>query len=269
MAWKHKSKLMFVTGGRGLLGQHLQRSPEAEKWELLAPGSRSLDVRQRDAVMSMVREWKPRCIVHLAYQRDDRRTIVDGSRNVAEAAASCRARLIHLSTDVVFGGRSVPYVETDPTFAISDYGRMKADAEVAVMAACPSAVMIRTSLLYATDTLANIQLDVQRALRGESAMSFFTDEYRCPTHVADVASACAILASMPEVAGPLHVAAQQTLSRAEFAVATATWLGLNPAGLRTSTLVDTGLNRPGRLVLDSSLAATLGIRCRSVAEAYR
>ncbi len=240
-----------------------------EKWELIAPGSRALDIRQRDRVIDEISDWKPTCIVHLAYRNDDRRAIVDGSRNVAEAAAACGARLIHLSTDVVFAGRAHPYIESDPTFAMTEYGRMKAEAEVAVMTACPSAVMIRTSLMYSTDTLAPVQLDVQRAIRGENAISFFTDEYRCPTHAADVAAACAALASMPDVSGPLHIVAPQALSRFEFATAIAGWLGLHPALLRTSALAASGLDRPGRVVLDPTKAQSLGIRCRTVADALR
>ncbi|MEO6123897.1 MAG: sugar nucleotide-binding protein [Ilumatobacteraceae bacterium] len=253
---------MFVTGGRGLLGRHLQRSPAIATWELIAPGSRALDIRQRERVIDEIREWKPKCVVHLAYRNDDRRTIVDGSRNVAEAAAACGARLIHLSTDVVFAGRAAPYVESDPTFAITEYGTWKAEAELAVQAACPTAVVVRTSLMYATDSLAPMQVDVHRAARGESRMSFFSDEYRCPAHAADVADACGALASMPHVTGPLHVAGPQVLSRLEIATAIAQWLGLNPTRLRSATLADSGLVRPARIALDVSKAASLGIRCR-------
>lgn len=260
---------MFVTGGRGLLGRHLQRSDAVEKWELIAPGSRALDIRQRDRVIDEITEWKPKCIVHLAYRNDDRRTIVDGSRNVAEAAAACGARLIHLSTDVVFAGRVAPYVESDPTFAITEYGTWKAEAELAVAAACPSAVLVRTSLMYATDSLAPMQLDVQRALRGESSMSFFTDEFRCPAHAADVAAACGALASMPHVTGPLHVAGPQVLDRVEIATEIARWLGLNPARIRAASLADSGLVRPSRIALDVTKAAGLGISCRPIAAALR
>ena len=260
---------MFVTGGRGLLGRHLQRSDAVRRWELIAPGSRALDIRQRERVIDEIVEWKPTCIVHLAYRIDDRRAIVDGSRNVAEAAARCGARLIHLSTDVVFSGRAAPYTEADPTFAMTEYGRMKAEAEVAVMTACPTAVMVRTSLMYSTDSLAPVQLDVQRALRGESTMSFFTDEFRCPVHAADVADACGALASMPLVTGPLHVAGPDALDRMQFATAIAQWLGMNPARLRPSTIAESGLLRPARVVLDSSKAASLGIHTRSVRDTLR
>jgi dTDP-4-dehydrorhamnose reductase len=260
---------MFITGASGLLGRHLQRSPAMSNWEFIAPGSHSLDIRRRESVIDMITEWKPAAVVHLAYRKDDRRSIVDGSRNVAEAAARCGARLVHLSSDIVFGGRQAPYIEADPTFAVTDYGVMKAEAERLVMAACPTAVMVRTSLMYATEFLASIQLDIERALRGQVSMAFFTDEYRCPAHAGDIADAVARLASMPQISGPLHVAGPEALSRAEFATAVAHWLGLNPSLLRTGTVADSGLNRAARIVLDSSLAASHGLHIRPVADALR
>ena len=66
---------------------------------------------------------------------------------------------------------------------------MKLEAERAVAAECPSAVMVRTSLLYGTRRPASIQTDVEDAITGRSTMRFFTDEYRCPAHAADVAAA--------------------------------------------------------------------------------
>ena len=262
-----RRRSVFVTGASGLLGRHVQRTPGLSSWNLIAPSSQALDIRQRDQVISALREWKPDAVIHLAYKNDDRRTTFEGSRNVAEAAATCGARLVHLSTDVVFGGRELPYVESDALSPATDYGRMKAEAEAAVMNACAQAVMVRTSLMYATDFLAPTQVVVQRALRGAVPTSFFTDEFRCPAHAADVAAVCASLAAMPEVVGPLHVAGPEALSRADFAVAIARNLGMDPTRLSTSTLSESGLDRPARVVLDSSLANSLGFRCRPVSEA--
>ena len=51
------------------------------------------------------------------------------------------------------------------------------------------------------------------------------------------------------------------------AAAFARWMGHDPRVLRTTTLAMAGMVRPGNVVLDSSLAATHKIRCRSLAEA--
>jgi dTDP-4-dehydrorhamnose reductase len=208
-------------------------------------------------------------VVHLAYRRDDRRVIVDGSRNVAAAAASAGARLIHLSTDVVFAGRDTPYTEIDVPDATMEYGRWKAEAELEVHRAHPDAVMVRTSLLYGTHHLSPGQHAVAEALGGGAPMTYFTDEYRCPVHATDVAEAVLRLAELPEVDGPLHIAGPQALSRADLAAAFARHQGLDESQLVTSTLAENGLQRPARVVLDSSAAAHIGITCRSVEEALR
>jgi dTDP-4-dehydrorhamnose reductase len=220
-----------------------------------------LDLRHRERTIEFVRGWKPQAIAHLAY-RKDRQSIVDASRHVAEAAAACGARLVHVSTDVVFGGRPLPYTERDEPFPIIEYGRDKLDAERAVFAAAPGAVAVRTSLLYGTEHLSPAQVDAQAVAQGRSDMTFFTDELRCPAHAADVAAAIVSLAARTDVSGPLHVAGPRPMSRAEFAEVNAAWLGLPPAAIRTSTIAESGQVRPGHLVLDCTQAASLGLRCR-------
>jgi dTDP-4-dehydrorhamnose reductase len=268
--WKpRRQHALLVTGASGFLGRHLARHPAIADWELIAPGSLTLDVRRREVVLASATEWKPQAIVHLAYRRDDPRTIVQGSRHVAEAAAACGAHLVHLSTDLVFGGRSTDYTESDRPDATLDYGRWKAEAEAAVLAACPSAVLLRTSLLYGTDQLSPPQLDVERAARAQTTMAFFTDEIRCPTHADDVAAAICQLADRREVSGPLHLASPEPMDRAAFARLVARWLGLDPAALRSATLAEAGVARPGRVVLDSSRAGALGFTCRPASSVLR
>lgn len=272
MALRHRRrKLMLVTGASGFLGRHLTHGHASDGWELVAPSSASMDIRRRESTVDTITGWKPNAVVHLAYRKGDRPAIVDGSRHVAEAAAACGARLVHLSTDVVFAGRAAPYLETDQPFATIDYGRHKLDAEAAVMAACPTAVMIRTSLLYGTVELGHVQLDVQAALHANhraSKMTFFTDEFRCPAHADDVAAAICDVAGRPDITGPLHVAGPEALSRAEFAQRTARWLGGDPDTLQTGTIAESGQSRVARVALDTAKAAALGITCRAVSEAY-
>ena len=259
-----RAKILFVTGASGFLGRHLVNGPATADWEIIAPSSTSLDLRNRDAVLDTVGGWRPTAIAHLAYRKSDRRSIVDASQHVAEAAEACGARLVHMSSDVIFPGRSTPYVETDEPFPLIAYARDKLDAERVVMAHCPGAVMIRTSLIYGTVTLSVLQQDIADAVNNRTTAAFFTDEVRCPVHVEDIAEAVSQLAGMRDVSGPLHVAGPDALSRAEFAMRTARFLGLNPSLVNTATLEASGLVRPGRVVLDSSKAAELGIHCRPV-----
>jgi dTDP-4-dehydrorhamnose reductase len=260
---------MLITGGSGFLGHHLSIASEAEDWELFAPPSTMIDVRQRERVIDEITSWKPTAIVHLAYRKGDRRTIVEGSRNMAEVAEICGARMVHVSSDVIFPGRPEPYREYDEPFPITEYGVMKLEAERAVTAECPSAVLVRTSLLYGTRRPAQIQLDVEQAITGRKAMRFFTDEYRSPAHAADVGAALSSLAARPEIRGPLNVAGPEAISRAELAAVFARWMGFDPRALTTGAMALAGTIRPTCVVLDSALAASYGIQCRPLSETLR
>ena len=269
MKWSRRKKLMLVTGGSGFLGRHLTGTEAARDWEIVAPGSHFLDIRNREQVVEEIKEWKPNAVVHLAYRRDDRRAIVAGSENVARGAAAVKARLVHLSTDVVFGGRAMPYRESDTPTPLTDYGKWKAEAEERVAAAHPQALLLRTSLLYGTTTMAQIQRDVELALQGRSSMTFHTDEYRCPLHAIDLAEAISVLAEQPEVTGPLHLAGPEAMSRADLAKWFARWLGFDPDAIRTSTVADSPTARPARVLLDSSVAWSMGFRPRRISEALK
>ena len=259
---------LLVTGGSGFLGRRVVRLAAAAGIDVVAPGSAELDVRDAAAVAQYVRSIRPAAIAHLAYRVDERDTIVDGSAHVARCAAQSGARLVHLSTDVVFGGRAEPYTEDDSPAPVYPYGAAKAEAERVVAEIDPGAVLVRTSLLYAADPHdpgAPIEA-VRRALQDHASV-FFSDEVRCPALVDDVAAGVIALChdrSLVGVSGPLHVAGTDALSRFELAQTIASWLGVDGAALRAGTHADLGLVRPGQLILDSTRAASLGLHCRGV-----
>lgn len=258
---------MLVTGATGFLGRHLVNGPPTARWQVLAPASRAMDIRRRDSTIANIRDSKPHAVVHLAYRRDDRATIEDGSRNVAEGAAAAGAHLVHMSTDVVFGGRGTPYTERDHPTPITPYGHHKFAAEGTVAAVHPGAVIVRTSLIYGTERPSPAQEALRHRLRADddaTATTFFTDEYRCPVHAGDLADAIALLAGRPEVSGPLHVSGPERVSRAQLAELMARHLGFSAARLPTGTIAESGLTRPANVVLDVSAAADLGITCRPV-----
>lgn len=237
---------MHVTGGTGYLGSELLRlRPEAS-------GER-VEVRDAGAVRELFDRLRPRVVIHTAYRQEDAEVNVVGSENVARAAAAVGARLVHLSTDVVFDGRKgAPYVEEDPLSPVTDYGRSKAEAEVRVAAAHREALLVRTSLLYGGSEPS----PHERAARDPS-LTFFTNEIRSPVQVGDLAAALLELAEL-DVAGPLHVAGAEAVPRAELA---ALFAG---RPVRSAPAPPT---RPLDCSLDSSRAqALLATRLRGVHE---
>lgn len=259
---------IFVTGGAGWLGGYVCGLAAMAGYRVVAPTSREVDVRDESAVRHAIRECRPAGVVHLAYRPSERDTIVDGSAYVAAAAAEAGARLVHMSTDVVFGSGELPFAEGAPAVPVSDYGQLKRLAEAQVTELCPSAVIVRTSLMYGISALGPCQRDVVAAINGAQEIAFFTDEIRSFVCVEDVATAVIALIRMPDPCGPLHVAGPQGYDRAEFARRTALWLGRDPGSLRTATLAGSGLRRPAKLLLDSRRAAALGLVSRTLDVAY-
>jgi dTDP-4-dehydrorhamnose reductase len=201
---------LLVTGGSGYLGSELVRRSRA-----VGLTSRDADVRDRDAVERSLADHRPDAVIHTAYRQTGpgfRDINVEGSANVARTAAACGARLVHVSTDVVFDGLACrPYVEEDAPCPVTDYGRSKADAEGAVRAEHPQALIVRTSLIYGGTEPSKHEL----AARSPGGV-FFTNELRNPVQVGDLAEALLELASL-EVAGLLHVGGADGVSRCEFA----------------------------------------------------
>lgn len=259
---------MFVTGGAGFVGRHLLAAAGDAGWEIVAPPSAAFDITAAERVLDDIRAWGPDVVVHLAYRKGEDRSIVAGSANVARAAAAAGARLVHLSTDVVFGGRPAPYTEADVPDPIIPYGVAKLRAEHEVARAHPGALIVRTSLVYSTRHQGVIERDVEAAVTGRSSMAFFTDEVRCPIAGDDLATGLVELAGRTE-AGLLHLAGPQATSRADLARLVAASMMLDPARVPVSTIAASGQVRPGTVVLDSGLAASLGLRPRAPEQVLR
>jgi dTDP-4-dehydrorhamnose reductase len=250
---------LLITGVSGYLGSELaRRAPDATGTYLTAerPGAVRLDVRDADAVMRLLDELRPRAVIHTAYREAGEEAAavnVDGARNVARAVAAVGARLVHVSTDLVFDGTlGRPYAEDDEPRPITEYGAQKLAGEEAVREASPGAVVVRTSLIYGGAEPSRHEQAAFDAAAGRAAMRFFTDELRSPVQVGDLAAALLELTGS-DAAGVLHVAGAEGVSRHEFARLVAG----GAEGLEGGLAAEHPTPRPLDCRLDSSRAREL------------
>jgi len=167
-----------------------------------------------------------------------RRLNTEVPAEVAEWCAAHAARLVTVSTDLVFGGRPTPakgLTEEDPIAPLSFYGESKAAGEQAVLSAHPRALVARLPLLYgnsggrgrgASDSLLE-------AVAADRRPPLFEDEWRTPLEVTNAAQALVELLH-GETHGILHVAGPERVSRLELGLAVLQAMGLEEQNARDS-----------------------------------
>jgi dTDP-4-dehydrorhamnose reductase len=209
---------VLVTGSAGYLGSEVCAHALAAGMDVVATRLNTpaphghavrLDLRDGEAVHRSFLKYGPDVVVHTAYRQAAdclAGDVLRATRNVADAADRVDARLIHLSTDLVFDGEhGAPYTEDDDPRPASAYGQAKLEAESFV-----HGLVVRTSLLVGKP-------GPQEALAARDDVVFHEDEIRCPTDVRDLAAALVELASRVDVTGVLHVAGPRPMSRLELA----------------------------------------------------
>jgi dTDP-4-dehydrorhamnose reductase len=268
---------VLVTGGAGLLGGAvLAAAPDGV--DVHATAQRSpldrahvVDLADAVAVAGLLEALRPDAVVHTAYRAGDAavlaRDVVAATAAVARGCASVGARLVHVSSDVVFDGEHAPYAEDALPSPVHPYGQAKAVAEELVGLAVPDAAVVRTSLLVRADPPDPASARLLDGLRSGAPMTLFTDELRMPIAVEDLAEALWMLLGRPasEVAGPWHIVGPQVVSRHTLGVLLARRHGLEP-DFPTASSRSHPQPRPRDLRLSTERAEAAGLRPRPVDE---
>ena len=113
---------------------------------------------------------------------------------MARVCAAKRARLLHISSDYVFGGDAAwrrPFREDDPTAPVNVYGASKAMGETRARLECDDVVILRTASLFGVAGSGgrgdNVVETMIRAAREKGRLRVVDDQTMSPTASADVA----------------------------------------------------------------------------------
>lgn len=269
----------LITGASGQLGGHIVRllAAESNAPTILSVSQRTppaafgatvahCDLADEAATRAMVREFRPTHVIHSGamtavgdcFAAPDRARLINtvATHAIAQECAALRARMVFVSTDMVFAGDRAPYREDDPPAPLSVYGRSKADAEAAIRDT-PGVLSARVPLMYGfacTSRSATFAAQIA-AIRARTPLKLFTDEFRTPAWVVDAARALIGLARTDRT-GIFHLAGPERLSRIDMARRFAEQLGIQgPAFEPTSRLSVPGEPRPADLSLDASQLA--------------
>lgn len=246
---------ILITGAGGLLGGRLSTLLAADhKTKALVrespapPGIEavSADLVDERAVAAALRAVHPDAVVHCAALADPeicerdpelaRRENEVATRTLARACRGQGARLISISTDLVFGGGRSFSSEESGTDPVSEYGRSKLRAETAAREECPGSVILRVALICGLGCgprLSASESISHRLQRGET-VSLFEDEWRTPIDPESVAQAVSALLLRPGVHGIFHIGGAQRLTRVELGEKVAAASGLSRSLIRNA-----------------------------------
>ncbi|HVW28838.1 MAG TPA: SDR family oxidoreductase [Polyangiaceae bacterium] len=176
------------------------------------------------ALEAIVARLRPRFIVHAAavaavataHADPDRarRVNVDATSVLCRAGARSGARVVYVSTDMVFDGENAPYDEDATPSPLSDYGRSKLLGERAALA--EGALVARLPLMYGLPAVERNTTFVEQVklLRQRKPLRLFHDEFRSPLWLEDAASSL-VRVAQSDLSGRLHVGGPERLSRLE------------------------------------------------------
>jgi dTDP-4-dehydrorhamnose reductase len=189
----------LITGGSGQLGIAVSEELDSRGLLFSALGSRDLDITDSKNVNDFIAQNSPTVIVNCAAWTDvdgaesDEKSASkvngQGPENLALAAASIGARLIHISTDYVFSGESQrPFEIDDHIDPQSAYGRTKADGEKKVLITYPkNSYIVRTAWLYSAEGKNFAKTMTRLALNSDGEVRVVNDQIGQPTSALDLA----------------------------------------------------------------------------------
>jgi dTDP-4-dehydrorhamnose reductase len=188
-----------------------------------------MDIAVKEDVKDKVKKYMPDIIINTAaFTNVDGcetekelswRVNVDAVKNFIIASRVNDTKIIHLSTDYVFDGKTGNYDESSKPNPLSYYGKSKLASENALISSGIRFVVVRTMIIYGT--AANIRPNFALWLidmlgRGEH-VRIVDDQFGMPTISDDLGWGILKIVDLDK-SGFYHICGSEYLSRYEFAV---------------------------------------------------
>lgn len=235
-------KKILLTGANGLLGQktteifaresehelHLtdiqEKAEEPRKYKYFP-----LDITNKEQVKETAKRIKPDIIINAAAYTNvdgcetDRelswRINVDAVKNLIIASRTSSAKVVHISSDYIFDGKTGNYDENSTPSPRSFYGREKLASENALVASGIDYAIIRTMIIYGngTNVKLNFALWLIDQLSNDKPVTIVDDQFGQPTMVDDLGLALLRIVDRNKT-GVYNVSGSEYLSRYAFAL---------------------------------------------------
>ena len=190
---------ILITGANGMLAKEVKEKFEKEN-EIIPTDVAELDITNEEAVLKFVKEVKLDYIINCAaFTAVDKaeecydlaeKINGDGPRNLAKAAKAVGAKLVHISTDYVFGGNldiSKDYKEDDERAPVTAYGKTKLHGEQGIQENMEEYYIFRTAWLYGIGGN-NFVKTMTKLGTTRDEINVVSDQHGSPTYAKDLSN---------------------------------------------------------------------------------
>lgn len=188
---------ILITGANGMLAKEVKEK-FAKGNELTITDVAELDITDEKAVFEFVNDLRPDYIINCAaftavdkaedcYELADKIN-GDGPTNLAKAAKASGSKLVHISTDYVFGGDldiSKDYKEDDKKDPITVYGKTKLHGEQGIEENMEEYYIFRTAWLYGIGGN-NFVKTMTKLCSSREEINVVADQHGSPTYAKDL-----------------------------------------------------------------------------------
>lgn len=174
-----------------------------------------------------------------------------GASNVSQAVQEEGIRLIHISTDHFASSSQVPRTETDPVFAVNQYGFAKLLAEGFITAQNPNALVLRTNFFGSSSSKKETFFNqiLQKFTEGQQVQGFHDITFS----PIGIETLCAFIQTQlfASTKGLVNVVGGQELTKLDFAIEVKNALADSRSSIHATSIKDAGLlaKRPSYMSL--------------------
>ena len=217
---------VWIVGSNGQIGHALNEVLDPLEIEVLNTDKDELDITDTEEVLNFGIVNRPDVIINCTGVTDTKlceeepelayRVNALGARNLSIVARKNGAKMVQLSTDDVFDGKSKkPYTEFDDTNPLTAYGGSKRAGENYVKEFTHKHFIIRSNWVYGKEGQNFVNQVLEAAEKG-NALSVAADQFGSPTSAKDLARMILYLINTNEY-GTYHVTCSGVCNRHEFA----------------------------------------------------
>jgi dTDP-4-dehydrorhamnose reductase len=276
-------KKILVTGATGQLGSELKvLSKNYSQFEWIFADRSQVSLDKLSVLKNQLEVIRPNIILNCgAYTAVDKAEMEpeladivnhEAVKVIAQYANDNQVKLIHISTDYVFDGRSaIALTEEAVTEPINVYGATKRAGEVEAIAVNRDSIIIRTSWVYSSFGN-NFVKTMKRLLQERESLGVVNDQIGSATYAADLAQAMMDIVSAKEwIPGIYNYSNEGEISWYEFVLAIQVITGDNceVSGIPSSSY-PTPAKRPAFSLLDKAkIKRVYGISIPNYKESLR